>query len=51
MINLAITLVAVEMEQQQNKLLRRGETKLFKRAEPCINSLLLLSQSPFDNMA
>ncbi len=32
-----------------NKLLRRGKTKLFKCAEPCINPLLLLSQSPFDN--
>ncbi len=32
-----------------NKLLRRGKTTLFKFAEPCINPLLLLSQSPFDN--
>jgi hypothetical protein len=31
-----------------NKLPRR-KTKLFKCAEPCINPLLLLGQSPFDN--
>jgi hypothetical protein len=32
-----------------NKLPRRRKTKLFKCAEPCINPLLLLGQSPFDN--
>ncbi len=32
-----------------SKLPRRRKTKLFKCAEPCINPLLLLGQSPFDN--